>query len=65
MRGTIFGCCLSALRSDIYLSALEGIPSSSPSNLMYFTATYLLFLSTALKTLPKAPSPMVQISISY
>ena len=39
------------------------MPSSSPSNLMYLTATSLLFLSTALKTLPKAPSPMTHNSV--
>ena len=41
----MLGCCLSVLRREISLSALEGIPSSSFSNLMYLIATTLLLRS--------------------
>ncbi len=54
----MLGWFLRVLRRDISRNALEGMPSSSFSNFMYFIATNLLFLSTALYTRPNAPSPI-------
>ena len=59
----MLGCSRNVFRSEIYLNALEGIPYSYYSNLMYLIATSLLFLSRALKTRPKAPSPIWAISV--
>ena len=50
---TILGCGLSSLRMEISLMAVDGTPSSSFSNLIFFKATSsLVFLSLARYTTP-------------
>lgn len=49
---------LSVLRREISRRAVEGIPSSSVSNLMCLIAITLFWAVTALYTRPNAPSPI-------
>ena len=53
--GTMLGCDFKDFRSDIYRSAVDGIPYSSDSNLICLIATMWPSESVALKTLPNAP----------
>ena len=55
---TILGC-LNSFKREISLIAVDGIPSSSASNLIRFKATiFPEFLSLALYTTPYVPSPI-------
>jgi hypothetical protein len=56
----MLGWFLRFFKSEISLSAVDGIPSSSLSNFMCLIATTLPWALIALKTLPKAPSPIWQ-----